>query len=185
MGQSALLLIDLQEEMNNRIAAGRLVVYPEFATQVADLTAAFRTKSLPVLHVLHHEESAPDIPFRRDQPGGQPMACAEPHEGEAVFWKPGSSGFIGTGLEQHLRDHNITDLVVAGGVAAFCVASTVRQAANLGFRVTVAEDALIAFPLPDRDGTDIAPEMALQVTLATLAADFAKVAKTDDVIAAL
>ncbi len=182
MTKTALLLIDLQEEMNTRITAGRSVVYPDFADQVANLVTAFRAKNAPVVHVFHHEQSDPKAAFRKDQPGGQPMACAMPLAGEAVFWKPGSSGFIGTGLEAHLRDEGVSDLIVAGGVAAFCVASTVRIAANLGFNVTVAEDALIAFPLPDRDGGDIAADLALKVTLATLAADFALVKTTAEIL---
>ncbi len=182
MTKTALLLIDLQEEMNTRIMAGRSVVYPDFATQVSALVSAFRSRNAPIVHVLHHEQSDPAAAFRKDQPGGQPMACAMPNATEAVFWKPGSSGFIGTGLEAHLNDIGITNLIVAGGVAAFCVASTVRIAANLGFTVTVAEDALIAFPLPDRTGGDIAPEVALEVTLATLAADFAQVKTTAEIL---
>ncbi|MGH1415473.1 MAG: isochorismatase family protein [Pelagimonas sp.] len=182
MSETALLLVDLQEEMNTRIRAGRAVVYPDFGVQVAALVKNFRAQDKPIVHVFHHEDSNPDVPFRRDQPGGQPMACATPKQGEAIFWKPGSSGFVGTGLEAHLRQQGITNLVVAGGVAAFCIASTVRSAANLGFKTTLAEDALIAFPLPDRNGGDIAPELALEVTLATLAADFAAVKTTAEIL---
>lgn len=181
---TALLIIDMQMEMAFRSDAGRPRVNPNAETHIADLAAAFRAKDWPVLHV-HHNAPQPDSPFRRDAPGGQPMPCGAPFGDEPVFYKTGSSGFVGTGLEAHLHDHGIDQLVVVGAVAAFCVASTVRSAANLGFDVLVPEDAVIGFALPGRDGSDIDAGVALEVTLATLHADFAHVLPTSHLLETL
>lgn len=169
----AVLVIDMQEGMADRIRAGRLPVNPDAPDRMAALLAAARARDLPVIHV-HHDDLHPDSPFRRDQPSGAPMACAAPLPGEAVFYKAGSSAFAGTGLADHLRKIGVTELVVAGAVAAFCVTSTVRSASDLGFKVLLAADALLGFDLPAHDGGRIDAATVQRVTLSILGADFAR-----------
>ncbi|MBY6057353.1 isochorismatase family protein [Leisingera daeponensis] len=181
---TALLIVDMQQEMANVAATGRPQANPGAEETVARIAAAFRAAGLPVVHVLH-DDPRPESRFRRDLPSGRPLPCAAPQDGEAVFWKSGSSGFCGTGLDSHLRDAGVSRLVVVGGVAAFCVNSTARSAANLGFDVVVAEDALIAFDLPARNGGMLDAEVVLEVTLSALHAGFGKVVRAEDVLAQL
>lgn len=171
---TALLIVDMQVEMANATAAGRPRANPLAEQRIAELVSGFRSAKLPVVHVMH-DDPRPESKFRRELPSGQPMPCARPLASEKVFWKTGSSGFVGTGLAEYLQGQGITDLVIAGGVAAFCVNSTARSAANLGFRISVVEDALIAFAMPARDGGDLEAEMVLEVTLSALAAGFGAV----------
>lgn len=178
---TALLVVDMQMEMANATAAGRPRANPDAEDKIVELISAFRSANLPVCHVMH-DDPRPESKFRRDLPSGQPMACAAPIADELVFWKTGSSGLVGTGLEKHLKDSGITRLVIVGGVAAFCINSTARSAANLGFDVLVPEDALIAFALPSRHGGDIEAEVALEVTLSALHAGFGKVVPTSTVL---
>jgi nicotinamidase-related amidase len=114
-------------------------------------------------------------------PTGAPMPCALPLPGEAVLWKSRSSAFAGTGLDAHLRQAGIDRLVVIGAVAAFCVTSTVRAAADLGFGVILPGDALLAFDIAAHDGGRIDPETVLRVTLSLLGADFAQLVTADQV----
>ena len=181
---TALLVVDMQMEMTNVTEAGRPRANPDAELKVAELISAFRSADLPVCHVMH-DDPRPESKFRRDLDSGQPMPCALPVEGEPVFWKTGSSGFVGTDLEQHLNEIGITRLVIVGGVAAFCVNSTARSAANLGFKVLVPEDALIAFALPSRTGGDIEAKVALEVTLSALHAGFGKVLPSSEVLSEL
>lgn len=180
-GKTALLIVDMQMEMANVTAAGRPRANPQAEDRVADLLAGFRAAGLPVVHVMH-DDPRPESKFRKDLPSGQPMPCAVPQDGELVVWKTGSSGFVGTGLDQILRDQGIDRLVIVGGVAAFCVNSTARSAANLGFEVLVPEDALIAFAMPARKGGDLDPEVVLEVTLSALHAGFGRVLTTKEVL---
>lgn len=185
MDQSwALLVVDMQMEMANVTAAGRPRANPDAEGKIAQLLAGFRGAGLPVLHVMHDDPRA-ESHFRRDLPSGQPMPCAQPLEGEPVFWKTGSSGFVGTGLTEALQARGIEHLVIVGGVAAFCVNSTARSAANLGFVVQVVEDALIAFAMPARKGGDLEADLVLEVTLSALAAGFGRVLPTDEVLTRL
>ena len=158
--------------MADRIRAGRPTATPDSPDRIAALLAAARAQGLPVIHVLH-DDPHPDSPFRKGLPGAEPMPCAIPQVGETVFWKHGSSAFAGTGLDPHLKSLGITELVVAGAVAAFCVTSTVRMASDLGYRVLLPQDALLGFDLPAHDGGVIDAGTVLRVTLSLLGADFA------------
>lgn len=185
MGRNwALLIVDMQMEMANATAAGRPRANLDAEDNIAQLLAGFRGADLPVLHVLHDDPRA-ESKFRRDLPSGQPMPCAKPAPGETVIWKTGSSGFVDTGLAELLRARSITNLVIVGGVAAFCVNSTARSAANLGFEIEVVEDALIAFAMPARKGGDLDAEVVLEVTLSSLQAGFGTVLPTREVLARL
>ena len=178
--KTALLVIDMQEEMAARTRSGRDRANPRAEEHVAALLSLFRARGLPVIHVLH-EDADPASPFRKDRAEGAPMACAAPREGEAVFWKHGSSAFHGTGLAEHLRAQGIGRIVLVGAVAAFCVTSSTRWASDLGFRVVLPGDALIGFDIAAHDGGRIDAATVLRVTLSLLGADFAQLVATADV----
>lgn len=184
MGETALLIIDMQEGMAERTRSGRDRANPQAESHVASLLALFRGKGLPVIHVLH-DDPDPASPFRKGEALGEPMPCAMPVPGETVFWKHHSSAFTGTGLEAHLRQTGITRIVLVGAVAAFCVTSTTRWAFDLGFEVILPGDALIGFDIPAHaprhEGERIDAATVLRVTLSLLGADFAKVTSTSTV----
>ncbi|CAN1567962.1 PncA Amidases related to nicotinamidase [Paracoccaceae bacterium] len=169
----AVLIIDMQEGMADRIRAGRPVATADAPDRIAAMLADARGRGLPVIHV-HHDDPDPSSPFRKGEPAGAVMACAAPVAGETVLWKHHSSAFADTGLDGHLRDLGVTELVVAGAVAAFCVTSTVRSASDLGYKVLLPQDALLGFDLPAHDGGRIDAATVLRVTLSTLGADFAR-----------
>ena len=177
---TALLVIDMQMHMADRTAAGRPRANPAAELHVAALLALFRRESRPVFHVLHHDTD-PTSPFRQGLHEAEPMPCAVPLDGEPVFWKTGSSGFSGTGLDAALRRAGVTRIVLVGAVAAYCITSTTRAGSDLGFDIVLPGDALLGFDLPGHDGGRIDPETALRVTLATLGSDFALVVATDQV----
>jgi nicotinamidase-related amidase len=178
----AVLVIDMQAGMADRIRSGRQTATPDAPDRIAALLAGARGRGLPVIHVLH-DDPHPESPFRKGEPGAEPMPCAVPQPGEAVFWKHGSSAFHGTGLVAHLKALGVTELVVAGAVAAFCVTSTVRQASDLGYRVLLPQDALLGFDLPAHDGGRIDAGTVFRVTLSLLGADFATLTTVKDLAA--
>lgn len=175
----AVLVIDMQEGMADRIRAGRPTATPDAPGRIAALLAGARADGTPVIHVLHDDPN-PASPFRKGEPGAEPMPCALPRTGEAVFWKHGSSAFHGTGLDTHLKAQGISELVIAGAVAAFCVTSTVRQASDLGYRVLLPQDALLGFDLPAHDGGQLDAGTVFRVTLSLLGADFATLTTVGD-----
>lgn len=176
----ALMIIDMQQEMQRRIDAGRDCVNPDAAVRIAALAAAFRKVGLPVLHVRHRSDD-PAAPLHPDAAGYPAMAGAEALDHEPVFIKTTSSAFASTGLSDHLRAQGITHLIVTGAVAGFCVNSTVRSGSDLGFQMTVVRDAVIGFDLPGKQQT---AKTIFDVTMAHLEADFARILDSADVLQA-
>lgn len=68
-----------------------------------------------------------------------------PLPGELVIDKNSSSPFNSTGIDQILRNMEITTLVVAGMATDMCVETTSRDAADRGYNVIVVEDAVATF----------------------------------------
>lgn len=125
---TALLLIDVQQGLDEPRWGARN--NPDAEQRIADLLAAWRDASWPVIHV-QHLSTEPDSPLRPDRPGNAFKPEALPIEGEPVFQKNVNSAFIGTNLETHLRDRGIDSLVIAGITTDHCVSSTTRMAGNL------------------------------------------------------
>ena len=74
--------------------------------------------------------------------GGEIRAEFVPKPGEIVVQEHWcSSGFANTDLDLQLKRHGIRKLIVIGLVAHTCIESTVRDAAELGYDVTVVKDA--------------------------------------------
>lgn len=181
---TALVMIDVQMDFLHNRAAGYAWANPDAESQIAALLAGFRAAGLPIIHVHHHGDDLRDG-FHPDNPGAAVMPCAVPAADETLIIKTGSSAFIGTNLQEHLRDQGLTTLIIAGGAANYCVESTARMAGNLGFDTTVVGDALINFQKTLRDGRVMPAGDVLAITLATLDGEFAKIADTAQVLSAI
>ena len=145
----ALLLIDIQQGMDDPVCGARN--NPDAERRIAQLLAAWRQARWPVIHVQHMSQE-PESPLRPDAPGNAFKPEAEPQSGEPVFRKTVNSAFIGTTLEDHLRQEGIHALVIAGMTTDQCVSTTARMANNLGFDVVVVEDATATFERTGPDG---------------------------------
>jgi nicotinamidase-related amidase len=78
--------------------------------------------------------------------GGEIHPEFAPQPGDIVaqeHW--GSSGFANTDLDLQLKKHGIHKLIVMGLIAHTCVEATVRYAAELGYEVTVVNDATASY----------------------------------------
>jgi len=178
---TALVIIDMQMEMQPRIDAGRPHVHPEAPDRIAVLADGSRRATYPVIHI-RHAAADPASPLHPDAPGYRPMDCAMERPGEAVFVKSSSSAFATTALEAHLSERGIAQIHVVGAVAGFCVNSTVRAAADLGFGVTVVRDAVIGF---DLSSAGLEAGVIFGVTMGLLEADFTEVVESERVLAGL
>lgn len=77
---------------------------------------------------------------RRGSWGAAPLAAFEPGEGEVVVTHNCNSAFRRTKLETILSDRNTDRLQVMGLATQFSVEHTVRDAVDIGYRVTVLSD---------------------------------------------
>lgn len=166
-----LLIIDMQTFVTDRIQQG-IQFYPENAIEnMLAIVKSFREKNLPIVHI-RHQTAAIGSPLHQDSPLSLPLECFEALTNESVFIKHTSSAFNSTPLLSYLQDNNLSDIVVVGAVAGFCVNSTVRTGADSGLNMTVIEDAVISFDLQSHQP---GAEEIHHVTMALLGADFAQV----------
>ena len=94
-----------------------------------------------------------------------------PLAGELVVTKNTSGAFASTNLDKILARFGVEHLVVCGVVTHGCVETTVREAADRGYKVLVLEDAC----------ADYAPELH-ETSLAILDGNFANVVTTADAL---
>ena len=177
--RTALLIIDVQQGLDEPRYGQRN--NPDAEKRIADLLEGWRESDRPVIHV-QHQSLEPGSPLRAEEPGNAIKAEALPVSGEPIFHKHVNSAFIGTDLESYLRGRGIDSLVMAGLTTDHCVSTTARMAANLGFTVTVVEDATATFERCGADGTHYSADLMHGAALASLHGEFATVRRADDIL---
>ena len=174
LDRTALLIIDMQrdflepggfgEALGNDVAA----LMPAIAPCQAVLAAA-RRRGLLVIHTReNHRSDLSDVPAAkmergarpglrigdaggmgrilvRGEPGHDIIAPLYPVAGEAVIDKPGKGAFYQTDLELILRNRAVENLLVCGVTTEVCVNSTVREAADRGYRCVVLADCCASY----------------------------------------
>lgn len=176
---TALLIIDVQQGLDAPHLGARNNPGAELRMQA--LLAAWREVAWPVVHV-QHMSTRPESTLRPELPGNAIKPEVAPLPGEPLFRKTVNSAFIGTELEAHLRRSGIDRLVVIGLTTDHCISSSVRMAANLGFEVTVVEDATATFERVGPDGTHYPARAMHDLALASLHDEFARVRSTRAVL---
>lgn len=177
--QAALLLVDFQEGFDDPRWGRRN--NPRAEERAAELLAAWRESGRPVLHVRHLSEE-PDSPLRPGQPGNDLKPLVRPAPGEPVVEKSVNSAFIGTGLEERLREDGTRTVVVAGLTTDHCVSTTARMAGNLGFETYVVSDATATFDRVGPRGAPFTAERIHEISLVSLHGEFATVADSREIL---
>lgn len=178
----ALILVDVQKGLLDPYWGNRNNLQAE--DNIASLLSAFRQAERPIFHVQHLSQS-PLSPLRPDQVGVEFMDFIKPRSNEPIFQKNVNSAFIGTKLEETLRNNKITSLIMAGVSTDHCVSTSVRMAANLGFDVTVVADATFTFDRKGLNGKIYSAAEVHDITLASLQDEFAKITNTHDIIVSM
>jgi nicotinamidase-related amidase len=84
--------------------------------------------------------------FNATSSGSETVPELEPFQ-DKILEVPGKCGFnafINTGLDDLLKQHEITDVVLAGAVTSICIDSTGRFAHEQGYRVSMLSDCTSA-----------------------------------------
>jgi nicotinamidase-related amidase len=170
---AALVVIDLQKGI-----LGLPTVHPanEIIDRSAQLARAFRERGLPVVLVNvsgpapgRTDAGRPKFSFPSDWTELVPELDQQP--GDHIVTKQRWGAFLGTDLDDYLRRHGVTQVVLTGVATSAGVESTARSAYDLGYNVTLVVDAMT-----DRDAG--AHSHSIEKTFPRLG----ETAKTDDVL---
>lgn len=152
MSRPVLLLMDFQHGVVESIGSPSVVDAADRAAKAA------RAAGIPVMFVRvafrpgYPEAAEGNAAFSaltsqagdamtQDHPNTQVHAALAPQEGEPVILKRRVSAFAGSDLDVLLRGAGADTLVLAGIATSGVVLSTLRQAADLDYRLVVLEDA--------------------------------------------
>ena len=140
MADQALLIIDIQ---NDYFPGGKMEL--EGADVAADNAARaldkFRRARAPIFHVRHLSARPGATFFIPGTAGAEIHERVRPSGDERVIEKNFPNSFRATDLDKVLKSAGVKELVVAGMMTHMCVDASVRQAADLGYKVTLLGDA--------------------------------------------
>lgn len=151
MSNTALLVMDMQAAMLSTFGMGSAVT-----ANVATAIASARSKGIPVIYVVvGFRPGAPEISDRNKGFNAAKQMFANiapadfmkihpdvaPQENEVVVIKRRVSAFAGSDLDVVLRACNIQHLVLTGIATGGVVLSTLREAADKDFEISVLSDA--------------------------------------------
>ena len=146
--------MDVQAGIIDRIADSAAYV-----ARVSETVRTARARAVPLIHVVvGFRPGMPEASARNQAVNTllqqrppfliDPRPLIEPEDGEVVVIKRRVSAFTGSDLEVVLRSAEIDHLVLCGIVTSGVVLSTVREAADRDYRLTVLGD-LCADPDPE------------------------------------
>ncbi|KAE8329230.1 Isochorismatase-like protein [Aspergillus sergii] len=136
--KTAFLILDLQKGVTGQILDDST---PERESYIHRLASVVKTAQVHPYYSF--------IPTGKYTEGDESVElhpAVAPHENDIVTTKRWVSAFVGSDLDVVLRSSRIENLVVVGLITSGAVLSTVRQAADLDYGLTVLHDLCL-----DRD----------------------------------
>jgi nicotinamidase-related amidase len=175
-----LIILDVQDAIDQPVWNGKN--NPEYLSVILRLLAHWRKNGWPVLHI-KHDEPTPTSSYHTHGPWNGIKAEVAPLAGEPVIIKHQNCAFIGTELDQLLRDIGAKEFVLTGVVIHNSMDATVRAGKALGYRIILPSDATTAVPVTGRGGKTWTAETVHDLTLAILDREYASVVTAEEVIA--
>jgi len=161
----ALLITDVQKAMDDPKWGERN--NPLAEDNMSKLLRVWRDKGWPVIHIQDCSPN-PNSPYREGQPLHDFKDEVAPQDGELIIKKTTGNAFLETGLKEELRKRNIQNLVFTGVHTQYCIDTTVRMAASLGFNVSLVSDATVATAVKSDEGTYWSADEVHVMTLSIL-----------------
>lgn len=134
----------------------------------------FRKNDLPVIHLtigaelkqggdliprrkrrdkIMTEKTGVNFTFYKGSEAHQIHPLLKPVESELVINKNSASPFNSTGIDQLLRNMDITGLIIIGVSTCSCVETTARDASDRGYECVLVEDACATFDQESHDSS--------------------------------
>jgi len=198
--ETALILIDVQQGFSSAPNYWGIQPRstPNLEANIEKLLSAFRSSPESHIFHVHHHSLSTLSPLHPETHGVKPMPCGLPLPGEKVVIKHMNSAFVGTNLEEMIRERNIKRLVFCGLTTCHCVSTSIRMASNLEIvehlygrseakgefgEIVLVNDATAMWGITYGDeGKELDGETAHQVHLESLNGEFCDAYGTQQVI---
>ena len=133
---TAILVIDLQNGLFNE--EGKPFDFQNVIERINKITSYARKNNLPVIFIQHEQENGV-LQFKSS--GWSLVPELHTEETDLYVRKTTPNSFLRTNLNDLLIKNNIKRLIVCGYASEFCVDSTIRGGAELGYSILIASDA--------------------------------------------
>lgn len=182
MKKTALLVIDVQ----NEYFSGKLpVTYPENSyANILKATDYAIGHDIPVIAIQHTASDPASPVFRKDSFEWQLHPELAKRKLSVVIEKHLPGSFTGTTLQDYLKSHEITELVISGNMTQMCCDTTSRQAFHSGYKNIFLSDATGTLAFTNKAGSVTAEELHRSI-LVTQAMRFSNVMSTSEWISSL
>lgn len=158
----ALLIIDAQNEfspMGKRSVDG----FYEAVTAIAFNVHQARVSGMPIAWIRHHNKPSESPAFVPNSWGAEYIKGLAPDKNadlEIEFVKDVYGAFTGTTIDEWLKRHAITDIVLTGFYTHGCVSTTAREGIMKGYRVFIDPAATATIAISEAElGTMTAREL--------------------------
>ena len=131
----ALLIIDMQEAL---FAAGNRYDPNGVISRINQLIEKFRKDEMALIFIRHNNE---EDGLGAGSEGWQILSKLDFRETDLTVEKIHCDAFCNTELAGKLAELKVDELTICGCCTDFCIDSTVRQAASMGYKIRVAADA--------------------------------------------
>lgn len=170
----ALIIIDVQKAFLEKDYPGIKRNNTNAELVCGNILNKWRKNDLNVIHV-RHSSTNPESKLHKSKPGFEFNEYVKPKNNEIVLTKNVNSAFIGTGLDEILKNLNINTLVIVGMTTNHCISTTVRMAGNLGYETFLISDSTACYNTKGLDGKEIDCEIIYEASIASLSGEFAEI----------
>ena len=162
---------------STRYANGHLKTENVTSTReaIATLLEKYRAAKAPIVHIVHQVPAGAPV-FTPDTDLAKEFSELTPKDDEKVISKQHPGSFTGTDLDAYIKTTSKLKLVLTGYMAHVCVSTTARQAAERGYDVILAEEAIGDRNIPGASAADV-----VRMSLAELSDAFGTVVKVADI----
>ena len=134
--KSAVLVIDVQRGLFDPVP--RPFEANEVIERINTVTQNARSSGCPVFFIQHETKKDP---LEYGSANWQLHQGLDVNDEDIKIRKTTPDSFLRTDLEENLNSKGIKNLIICGYASEFCVDTTVRRAAALGYTVTLVSDA--------------------------------------------
>lgn len=177
--KQALIIVDVQKAFDDKKWGERNNLNAE--ENISKILQLWREKGWLIIHIQHTSDN-PNSLFYPKNEGVAIKEIVEPIDDEVIITKKVNSSFIGTNLEEFLKENEITTVVITGLTTPHCVSTTTRMSGNLGFETYLISDGTAAFGMKDQNDTYYDAVTIHNISLTTLHDEFATILTTEQLI---